>query len=226
MIAGLLALTLVSADTTMRIAPPLTDSVMVSVLVAADTSTVPLSSGGDSLHLSATRPMPRAGVTDSSLRLLRPRADTTIRKKRALVEYSDWYGRRVTIHKTLSWAMLPLFAVSYYTGEQLAREGRENVSPWIRKAHPYVATADAAIFGINTVTGLWNLWDSRRDPQGRVRRIVHSVLFIAADAGFAYAGSIGRDGRENGEIRSRHRTIALSSMGVSTVGWLIMLIGQ
>jgi len=122
--------------------------------------------------------------------------------------------------------MLPLFAVSYYTGTAIARDGRQNVSSTVRNLHPYAATGAAVVFGVNTVTGVWNLWDSRHDPNGRTRRIIHSALFLIADAGFAYAGSIGREGREDGAVRNRHRTIALSSMGVSTAGWLVMLLGQ
>lgn len=226
MIAGLLALMLVSADTTTRFASPTSDTLMASPLMTVEPQVVRGEPIVDTLRTAEFALPSHADRTDPELRLLVPRADTTVKKKRKLVEYSEWYGRRLAIHKTLSWAMLPLFAVSYYTGDRLARDGRIGSPYWVRAAHPYVATADAAIFGINTVTGLWNLWDARHDPEGRTRRIIHSVLFIAADAGFAYAGSIGRDARDDREIRSRHRTIAISSMGVSTLGWLIMLIGQ
>jgi hypothetical protein len=116
--------------------------------------------------------------------------------------------------------------VSYYTGDRLARDGRAASPALVRNLHPYAAGGAAVVFGVNTVTGLWNLWAARKDPEGRTRRILHSVLFIAADAGFAYAGSLGDEAGENGRIRDRHRTIALGSMGVSTVGWLIMLIGN
>ena len=122
--------------------------------------------------------------------------------------------------------MLPLFAVSYYSGDRLARDGGAASPQLVRTLHPYAAGGAGAVFGANTVTALWNLWDARKDPEGRTRRKLQVTLFLVADAGFVYAGSIGRDGRENGAIRSRHRTIALSSMGVSTAGWLIMLIGN
>ena len=222
MLAGLMALMLVSADTTMRIAPPVNDTLVViqPIVVGAgdsDATTLNTSVVGR-LDAAGTRRHARVGP---ALRWMEQ--DTTIKKKRKLVEYSEWYGRRLTLHKALSWTMLPLFVASYVTGERLARDGYEGSPAWVRNTHPYVATADAAVFGVNTVTGLWNLWDSRHDPEGRTRRIIHSALFIVADAGFAYAGSIGRDGREDREIRSRHRTVALSSMGVSTLGWVIML---
>lgn len=226
MIAGLLALMLVSPDTTMRIGQSDADTltVVVADMAPARDSTPLPSATGIGLHVSHATPL-SAEVAAVTAWRIGPVRDTTVKKRRP-IEYSEWYGRRVAIHKALSWTMLPLFAVSYYTGDRLARDGRAASPAAVRTLHPYAAYGSAAVFGANTVTGLWNLWAARKDPEGRTRRIVHSALFIVADAGFAYAGSIGREGRENGEIRDRHRTIALSSMGVSTVGWLIMLIGN
>lgn len=226
MIAGLLALMLVSPDTTMRIGQSDADTltVVVADMAPARDSTPLTSATGIGLHVSHATPL-SAEVAAVTAWRIGPVRDTTVKKRRP-IEYSEWYGRRVAIHKALSWTMLPLFAVSYYTGDRLARDGRAASPAAVRTLHPYAAYGSAAVFGANTVTGLWNLWAARKDPEGRTRRIVHSALFIVADAGFAYAGSIGREGRENGEIRDRHRTIALSSMGVSTVGWLIMLIGN
>ena len=234
MIAGLLALMLVSADTARGV--PLTADTLRDAARVTD-SRVAVSLATDSLAPAQVRSAADAAVATAPFMLrvsdgamphhtFSP-PDTLIRKKkRVLVEYSDWYGRRLTVHRTLSWAMLPLFAASYYTGDRLLTEGRLGVPAWVRIAHPWVATADVAVFGVNTVTGVWNLWDARHDPEGRTKRIIHSVLFMAADAGFAYAGSIGKQARDNGAIRDRHRTIALSSMGVSTLGWLIMLVGK
>jgi hypothetical protein len=150
----------------------------------------------------------------------------TGRKRSRAVAYSEWYGRRVTIHRRLSWAMLPLFAASYYTGNRLAENGRADSPQWVRQLHPVAAGGSAVLFGANTVTGVWNLWDSRRDTNGRTRRIVHSALFIAASAGFTYAGSLGDEAGDDGDVRSRHRNIAIASMSLSTVSWLIMLLGN
>jgi len=211
MMTGLLALVLCASDTAARSAGPPQDTLPPAAAAAVnapaprDTSLVARPRGG-----------PRLAVAPGD----------TGTKRRPLVEYSDWYGRRLAIHRTLSWAMLPLFAASYYTGDRLARDGRDASPTWVRRTHPISAGAAAGVFGVNTVTGLWNLWDARTDPEGRTRRILHSTLFLIADAGFAYAGSIGGDARDNGAIRARHRTVALSSMGVSTAGWLVMLLGQ
>ena len=222
MIAGLLALVLVSADTTMRIAPPVDESLTAVVAAASDTLSVTIAA----VIVPAAALPPHIESVDYAPRLRFQIQDTVVKKKkRVLVEYSDWYGRRLAVHRTLSWAMIPLFAVSYWTGERLARDGRVNSPYYIRALHPYAATGASVVFGVNTVTGLWNLWDARHDPAGRKKRIIHSVLFMIADGGFAYAGSIGKQARDNSAIRDRHRTIALSSMGVSYVSMMIMLLG-
>ncbi len=226
MVAGLLVLMLASADTTLRIAPVVPDTLTESSGALIETLTVHERAATDSVIGVLSTIAPRAGITDPTVRLLWPLPDTVVKKKkRVLVEYSDWYGRRLAIHRTLTWAMIPLFAISYYTGERLVRDGRIDSPPWVRIAHPYAATGASVVFGVNTVTGLWNLWDARHDPQGRVRRVIHSVLFLAADGGFAWAGSLGKQARDNSEIRNKHRAIALYSMGVSYVGMMIMLLG-
>jgi hypothetical protein len=150
--------------------------------------------------------------------------DTVKRRARKAVTYSDGYTRRVTIHRALSWAMLPLFAVSYVSGDQLLSKGTD-APEWAETIHPYAAGGTALLFGANAVTGTWNLWEGRKDPNGRTRRIVHSVLFLAASGGFAYAGSLADEAEENGEKRRLHRNVALGSMGVSTASWLLMLVG-
>ncbi|MCC7055768.1 MAG: hypothetical protein IT355_21040 [Gemmatimonadaceae bacterium] len=223
MIAGLMAMLLAAADTTPHVAPLALDAGAVAAVVAGLPVVSPAALEPDRV----AGPPPGAALAAFEPRLRWPvTADTVVRKKRTLVEYSEWYGRRVTIHKTLSWAMLPLFGISYYTGTRLANDGRAGSPGWVRGLHPFVAGADVAVFGINTLTGAWNLWDARHDPEGRTRRIIHSVLFMAANAGFAWAGATGEDAGEELEGRNRHRNIALASMSVSTVSWLIMLIGK
>ena len=219
MIVGLLALVLAWVDTTSRVALTPGDSVSLVELVPVSVVTPVVAPAPEPRPVALSwRPM--------SMPMPLQLTDTVPRQKRPLVAYSDWYGRRLTIHRTLSWAMLPLFGISYYTGTRLATDGRSNSPYWVRAAHPWVATADVAVFGINTVTGVWNLWDARHDPEGRTKRIMHSALFMLANAGFAYAGSMGEEARNDAEIRNRHRDIATISMGVSTLGWMIMLIGK
>jgi hypothetical protein len=152
--------------------------------------------------------------------------DTIVRRRPKAVVYSDWYSRRVTIHKTLSWAMLPLFAASYLSGNELINKGGD-APEWAETLHAPAAAATAAVFGANALTGTWNLWEGRKDPNGRVRRVVHSVLFMAASGGFAYTGTqLAEEAEQSLERRRSHRNLALASMGASTASWLIMLIGN
>lgn len=171
-------------------------------------------------------PQPRAATVMQPVGLTMFMADTVPRVRRKAVVYSDGYATRLRIHKTLSWGMLPLFAASYFSGDQLLNKGTDAPS-WARSVHGPAATGSAILFGANTVTGGWNLWEGRKDPTGRTRRLLHSVLFTAASGGFAYAGTkLADDAEQNLSARRKHRNVALGSMGVSTVSWLIMLIGN
>ncbi len=143
---------------------------------------------------------------------------TTHRRPRS-IEYSDWYARRLLIHRIGSYTMLPLFAGEYYYGQKLLNGDGTDAE---KNTHVAIATGLGALFTIYTVTGLWNLYDSRQDPTGRTKKIVHSALMIAADAGFAWAGAIGGGARENASTRSLHKNIAIGSMGISTVGAAMM----
>lgn len=147
----------------------------------------------------------------------------TVRPRRKAVRYSDGYAKRVTVHRALSWAMLPLFAASYLSGDQLLTKG-DDAPDWAEAIHPYAAGGTAVLFGANAVTGTWNLWEGRSDPNGRTRRIVHGVLFLAASGGFAYAGSLGDEAEDDGAIRRRHRQVAIGSMSLSTASWVLMLV--
>jgi hypothetical protein len=88
------------------------------------------------------------------------------------------------------------------------------------------------LFGVNAVTGVWNLWESRHDENGRKLRIVHSVLMLAASGGFvatwATAPSTHNVNTPAGlarfdNDRVLHRNLAISSIGVGTAGYVIML---
>jgi hypothetical protein len=114
----------------------------------------------------------------------------------AAIEYSDWYGRRLAIHRAASYTMLPLFAAPYGV---------------------------AALFTVNTVTGVWNLWDARNDSEGRRRRTAHALLMLAGDAGFAATGYLGNRAARHGGDRELHRNVALGSMAVAVTGYLLML---
>ena len=152
--------------------------------------------------------------------------DTVPRTRRKAFAYSDGYNWRLTWHRRLSWGMLPLFATSYISGDQLFKKG--SAAPnWARTIHGPSATGSAVLFGANTLTGALNLWEGRKNPSGRTRRILHSVLFSGASAGFVYAGTrLADDAEQSQDKRTQHRNVAIGSMGVSTLSWLLMLIGN
>jgi hypothetical protein len=145
-----------------------------------------------------------------------------VARRTAPVEYSDWYGRRLTIHKWASYATLPLFAFQYVAGRQLYDKSTDAPS-WAKSGHGVAATGIAALFTVNTVTGVWNLWDARKDPEGRTWRTAHALLMLAADAGFTATGILAERAERSADNRRLHRNIAISSMAVATVSYLMML---
>jgi len=113
--------------------------------------------------------------------------------------------------------------VAQYAVGQKLYDG--NASDSTRSAHGALAASTAVLFGVNTVTGVWNLAEGRKDPNHRTKRMVHGLLMLAADAGFVATGMLAPDDEgEGGGDRSAHRTVALTSMGIATVAYLMMLI--
>ena len=148
--------------------------------------------------------------------------DTTVRRRKAVV-YSDAYGTRATIHRRLSYAMVPLFALSYFTGDKLFKDGATS-SSLVIDAHRASATAVSVLFAVNAVTGGINLWQGRNDPIDRKRKLLHSALFIASSAGFTYAGAVLADQAERSLAkRQQHRQMTLISMGLSIGSVLVMM---
>ena len=149
-------------------------------------------------------------------------ADDTLPRRRRSIEVSDWYDRRLTIHRYGAYAVVPLFALQAISGNQVYNDPR-NGPEWAKNGMRYGATALAAVFTSNTVTGLWNLWDSRSVEQGRTRRTVHALIMLASDAGFTYAGSRLADEAEiSVEKRREHRAWAYGSMATSLAGIGVM----
>lgn len=155
-----------------------------------------------------------AATVDTPVTRTRPKA----------IEYGSGYNNRLKLHRILSFAMVPFFIGSYVTGDKLM-QGRAQAPKWARSLHAPFALGTAAIFTANTITGVWNLWESRKDPAGRAKRLVHSAMFIAAGAGFTMAGLNAPDDDEpaNSDDRRNHRNLALASMGVSVASWGLML---
>ncbi|MCX5765574.1 MAG: hypothetical protein NTU67_13255 [Gemmatimonadetes bacterium] len=149
--------------------------------------------------------------------------DTIKPKKKAVaIEYSDWYEKRLTIHRYASWAMLPLFVGQYVMGTTLITKGTD-APQWVKTTHPILATGVAALFATNTVTGAWNWWEGRADPNGRGWRTTHSALMLLADAGFTYVGMVSGQAKQNGDVRDRHRQAAIISGSLAVTSWVMML---
>ncbi len=143
-------------------------------------------------------------------------------------EYSDGYRVRAKIHRYASFATLPLFGYEFYLGNKLFNlEGTDST----RSMHGAVGAAIGGLFAVNTVTGVWNLMEARKDPHMRTRRMIHAVLMLVADAGFAATGALAPDSGdgEGGGFRTpkdptTHRNVAYFSMGTATIGYLMMLL--
>jgi hypothetical protein len=146
-----------------------------------------------------------------------PQATTP--RPRVAAEYSDAYETRRKIHYYASWATLPLFVTQYAVGNKLY-DGTGSGST--RSAHTALGVSIGALFGVNTVTGVWNLWEARSDPNGRKRRLIHGISMLGADAGFLATGMLAPDEHGSGN-RAMHRNVALTSMGVAAGSYLYML---
>jgi hypothetical protein len=144
-------------------------------------------------------------------------------------EYSDGYRTRLKIHKIASYATLPLFVAQFAVGQKLYNG---NGSDGTKSLHGALAATTAALFAVNTVTGVWNLAEGRKDPNHRTKRMIHGILMAVADAGFVATGIMtpesegGDSGFETGggTSQSTHRAVALTSMGIATVAYVMMLI--
>lgn len=155
----------------------------------------------------------------------RVRTETEADPSPQLIEYSDGYFTRLTVHKWASYLMLPLFVSEYVVGQKLIRgEGGDN----LRGAHRALAGGIAGLFAVNTVTGGLNAIEAWKDPAGRNRRTIHGALMLLADAGFVItAGLAGQREDEGGLVgpvnNDNHRRVAIASMSTALIGYVMML---
>lgn len=215
----LIALAQGSIDST----PPRPNVAPAMAAVQAAVARAPL----DTVSVDPAGPL-RPGIGDP--RLDRPPLDTPVVRRPRAIEYSDAYYVRLTIHRVASYAMLPVFAAEYALGQNLMQDA----SPpgWMKPAHGLAAGGVGVLFGVNTITGAWNWWDEREDPNGRTRRTVHSALMLASDAGFLLTAALAPENEHEGfaftpypdyQHRQRvHRGVAVGSMALSTVGAVMM----
>lgn len=190
---------------------------MLLQLIAVATLSTPGQTGPRLAPVAFSQPM--SIVADS----LNSRDTVPKRKRPRAIEYSDAYYTRLRIHQIASYTELPLFATEYVLGQRLLNEERTGFpSSGLKTAHTTVALGLGALFTINSVTGGWNLWESRSNPEGRTRRFIHSAAMLGADAGFAWAGASGGSAKDSQTAANHHRAIAISSMALATAGTVMM----
>jgi len=146
------------------------------------------------------------------------------------IEHSDAYVTRRKIHKVASFATLPLFATELVLGQKIYNTPSTGA---VRSAHILVGTGLIGLFGVNTVTGAWNMFgEDRQDPNGRMLRLVHGLLMLASDAGFAATAMTGPNSNSQRQAltyesrAATHRNLAVASISVGTAGYLLMLFGN
>jgi len=153
--------------------------------------------------------------------------DTTRRKRPRAIEVREQYHQRLIIHKALSYAMVPVFAAQYYAGQKLYDEdnGGPAAPTWAKDVHGLGAATIAGIFGLNTITGAMNLWESRHVEDKRWLRWSHAAIMLGGDAAFAYTGiKLASEAENSSEKRRQHRQVALWSMGITVGDGIVMTI--
>jgi hypothetical protein len=166
---------------------------------------------------------PRALLVDARLMpvwALPPAQDTQPKKRRRAIQYSDAYYTRLQIHRVGSWLELPVFGAEYWLGQKLINDAP--VAGWVKPTHTTVAAVLGGLFVVNTATGVANLYESRATTDDRLLVWTHSALMLAADAGFIATAAVAGDAHHSVSGQDRHRNVALASIGVATVGTLLM----
>lgn len=179
--------------------------------------------------IAASIPASHALLRPASLPLLAGTVPDTVRHRAVML--SDGYYTRLDIHRYAGYAVLPLFAIEYLAGQQLLDHG--SAAPlWAEQVHKPAAYALAAVFTVNTVTGLLNLAEASKVAEGKKRRWYHSVLMLAAEGGMIYGVSVAPtlakiDARIAAGQRggwTPHKIATVASMSVATFSYLMMYI--
>ena len=100
----------------------MTASVVLALLVA-------VTAGSDTTRAPA--PDSVSGPVQSSLAAAALAPGDTVRRRPRAIEVSDWYERRLRIHRYGAYATYPLFALTAVAGTQLYDDPR-NGAPWAR----------------------------------------------------------------------------------------------
>jgi hypothetical protein len=192
------------------------------VLTAAALYLMPCAATAQVAHDTATGGPRISALTVIAANAVDPAVADTGRPR--AIEYSNAYYTRLTIHRYASYTELPLFAAEYALGQRILNGQRTGdfASSGTRSAHKVVAGGLGVLFAVNTITGVWNLYEARHDPEGRTRRDLHALSMLLADAGFLWTASLAGDARESQDGANRHRNAALLSISVATASTLMM----
>jgi PAP2 superfamily protein len=182
--------------------------------------------------VDATPPIGRGLVMAKALSQQPPNPLTRQQPVHAVaIQHSDAYETRAKIHKYASYATLPLFAGEIALGQSLFSSSTPGGGN--KGLHSAVGAGIIGLFGVNTVTGAWNLFgEGWQEHDGRTLRLAHGLLMFAADAGFvatwASAPHNDRFGISSTFDHDKrvHRNIAFASIGVGTAGYLVMLLAN
>jgi hypothetical protein len=128
------------------------------------------------------------------------------------------------IHKYASFATLPLLAAEAVVGQKLLDE-RDAESKSLRSVHSGLSAGVGVLFGVETVTGVWNMLEARKVGPINKKRLFHGILMLVADAGFAATAATAPH-HDNHNSASTHQAIAYSSIGVAAFGYVYGLIAK
>ena len=159
-------------------------------------------------------------------------ADDAQRARPVVIEYSDAYRTRRKIHKIASFATLPLFGAELWLGQNMYNNTPTDQSSK-RGWHAAIGAGIVGLFGVNTVTGAWNLFgEGRKDPHGRTLRLIHGLLMMTSDVGMLATTMSGPNSRSVRHAltyeadKAHHRNLAIFSISTGTAGYLLMLFGN
>jgi hypothetical protein len=179
----------------------------------------------------ATTPPVRALEVSEALAQQPPTQPSQPPLHAAAIQHSDAYQTRAKIHKYASYATLPLFAGELALGQSLFNSSTNNGAN--KGLHSAVGAGIIGLFGLNTVTGAWNMFgEGWQEQEGRALRLVHGLLMMAADAGFvatwatAPHGNRFRTSSNFDHDKRIHRDIAVASISVGTASYLLMLLAN
>jgi hypothetical protein len=181
--------------------------------------------------LDATTPTARALVVSEALTQQPPNQQAQQPVHAVAIQHSDAYQTRAKIHKYASYATLPLFAGELALGQSLFNSSSTDGGN--KGLHAAVGAGIIGLFGLNTVTGAWNMFgEGWQEQDGRTLRLVHGLLMMAADAGFVATWATAPHGERFGTSsnfdhdKRVHRDIAVASISVGTASYLLMLLAN